>query len=169
MSLYAQAGRCWATRLRGQVKFEQRPRFPALQRYWTMPGFTPVLSAPEVCWTRTELCLARDLLPTLFSPRPPYATVCSTWEPSLPVFVDAPSRWETCRATFCSSQTGLLLLLRLTAPPSALWCHHKVSEGNQLLAEMLGPAKSGHTRMKRFTTCGVSQALDSWEDHSYLH
>lgn len=80
---------------------------------------------------------ARDLLPTLFSPRPPYATVCSTWWPSLPVFVDALSRWETCRATFCSSQTGLLLLLCLTAPPSALWCHHEASEGNHCLPKCL--------------------------------
>ena len=48
-----------------------------------------------------------------------------------------PSRWETCRATFCSSQTGLLLLLCLTAPPSALWYHHEVSEGNHCLPKCL--------------------------------
>lgn len=72
----------------------------------------------------------------------------------------------TCRATFYSSQTGLLLLLRLTAPPSALWCHREVSEGDPLLAEMLGPVNSDHTRMEQFTTCGSLQALDSWEDQT---
>lgn len=112
---------------------------------------------------------ARDLLPTLLSPRSPYATVCSTWWPSLPVFVNALSRWETCRATFCSSQTGLLLLLRLTAPPAAMWCHHEVSEGNHLLVQMLGPINSDHTRRERIATCSISRALDSFEAQTQHH
>lgn len=152
-TLYAQDWACWATRLRRQVKFRVAPTFSSSQRHWSNSRAQSGTPALDLVWQKGRVDFSHAI-------SCPFRLVSLALRHGM-LHVGRLSACIRPRELQTGNVSRDLLLLRdwpfslprLTAPPSAQWCHTEVSsspnEGYKVLAETLEPVNMGGTRVAR--------------------